>query len=79
MFRRVVGDFLPADLWAGLKRDAPIWEAVVYGDGVEEQGEGEKEEDRSEEDIGVSTPSLPGEIVDAARRREADRRLGVGV
>lgn len=77
-FRREVGDFLPADLWGGLRRDAPVWEVVVYGDGFEgENEEGEGKLDKAEEDVGMSTPSLPGEIVDAARRREADRGLGL--
>lgn len=66
-FRREVGDFLPSDLWEGLRRDAPVWECVVYGEGGgEDGGEGEGEE-------GVSTPELRREVVEEAERREIQR------
>ena len=73
-FRRGVGDYLPCDLWEGLRRDAPVWECVVYGeDGEEgEGGEGNSEDGTGEE--GVSTPELRRDIVEEAERREMERQ-----
>ena len=66
-FRREVGDFLPSDLWDGLRRDAPIWECVIYAQG--EEGEGEEGGEMEE---GLSTPELPRELVEHARRARED-------
>lgn len=63
-FRRGVGDFLPSDLWEGLRRDAPVWECVVYGEDGEE---GQDEE-------GVSTPELRRDVIEDAERRELERQ-----
>jgi autophagy-related protein 17 len=57
-FRREVGDFLPSDLWPGLVTDAPQFEIEVIGD----------------ENGGVSTPELEKAVVDAAVKREKERR-----
>lgn len=70
-FRDEIGQYLPADLWDGLRRDAPLWELVVYGTGsVEGDADGEGGEE------GVSTPELMREVVEDARRREAEREIG---
>lgn len=69
-FRRGVGDFLPSDLWEGLRRDAPVWECVVYGEGGEDGEEGE--EGQGEE--GLSTPELRRDVIEEAERRELERQ-----
>ncbi len=61
-FGEEVGAFLPNDLWDGLRRDAPVWECVVYGDGAEEGA-----------DLGVSTPDLGRDVVEEAEMRELER------
>lgn len=58
-FRREVGDFIPNDLWAGLRGDAPRWE-VGLADG-------------EDEDVGASTPRLEQEAVEEARKRQEQR------
>jgi autophagy-related protein 17 len=57
-FRREVGDFLPSDLWPGLVADAPQFEIDVIGD----------------ENGGASTPDLGKAVVDAAVKRQKERR-----
>jgi autophagy-related protein 17 len=57
-FRREVGDFLPSDLWLGLVAEAPRFEIDVIGD----------------ENGGVSTPELQRAVLEAAARRDKERR-----
>lgn len=70
-FRDEIGQYLPADLWEGLRRDAPLWELVVYGTGSvygDEEGESGEE--------GFSTPELTRDVVEDAMRRKTERERG---
>lgn len=70
-FRDDIGQYLPADLWNGLRSDAPLWELVVYGTG---SVDGEEGTEGGEE--GVRTPELRRDVVEDAMRREAERDRG---
>lgn len=70
-FRNDIGQYLPADLWDGLRRDAPLWELVVYGTG---SVDGEEGMEGGEE--GLSTPELRRDVIEDAMRREAERERG---
>jgi autophagy-related protein 17 len=63
-FRKEAGDYLPGDLWPGLRGDAPQWEIGIVGpEGADEATAYGGEE----------TPELGKGIVEAAVRRDRER------